>query len=247
MRTFINMFVRPVGPTLQILQKIFNRQGLAGFSFLFRRVQQIPTHLKCFCQLIYFQLFMQSPPGITTGRTLGMSLTTSHITKTAARSAPLTTRQTPFCQTGRFGCGQVRGVCVAGSGHMRCGSRHFPLRVRKNERTCDAERAVWPICVPRPDKNADRKRYSPGPGTEMSGTCSKPRLHRRRNSPPPATLTDLRPPRVHGNGVFGELTGLDWQRVHQYPPPGAPKDKTENARHGLCYFVTLINFVRGLM
>lgn len=93
--------------------------------------------------------------------------------------------------------GEVRGVSVAGSGHMRCGSRHFPLRVRKNERTCDAGRAVWPICVPRPDKNADRKRYSPGPGTEMSGTCGTTRPpYQQRNSPPHLQHPRTRPPGV---------------------------------------------------
>ena len=122
------------------------------------------------------------------------------------------------------GAMQVRAHCVAGPCTFRCGSGAVVLRVRKNERTCATGRVERPICVPRPDKNADLPQKSPGPAAEVSRTCGKPRLHRQQKSLPPATLTDPSPP-VHGNGVLGEPTGHRRQRVHKYPPPGVPKKK----------------------
>ena len=190
---------------------------------------------------------MQSPLGITTGRTLGKSLTTSHITKTAARSTSLTARQMadfpsrrqePGPGSGAFPS-PVLGTCVAGPSTFRCESAkssglatldalygRFAFHVRTKMQTGNATRP-------------DLGRKCPGPVANLASTGDGTHPHLQHSQ--------TYAPRVHGNGVFGELTGPDWQRVYQYPPPGAPKDKTENARHGLCCSVTLIIFVCGLI
>ena len=149
-------------------------------------------------------------------------------------------RRWPIPRQGGKSLVQVRGSCVAGPGTFRCWSGAVVLRVRKNERTCAIGRAERPICVPRPDKIADLPHNSPGPETEMSGTCGTTRLQ-HYTSPrvgkeesglcrffsQPERYCDRLPafawrPRVRGNCTFSSqslLVSNFWGAVHPTQRP----------------------------